>query len=97
MYGLRGHHLPVRRHGAPLSRGRVALIGDAAGLIDPLSGEGIYAAIYSGHAAAGAALDLLGGTSASLAAYAQEVERVLMPDLQASRRFQDLFYLVPGL
>jgi geranylgeranyl reductase family protein len=97
MYGLRGHHLPVRAAGSPLARERVALVGDAAGLIDPLSGEGIYAAIYSGHAAADAALDLLAGKSASLAPYAARVERVLAPDLRASRRFQDLFYLVPGL
>ncbi|MGD9894614.1 MAG: geranylgeranyl reductase family protein, partial [Dehalococcoidia bacterium] len=49
--GLRGHHLPVRRRGSRIVSGRVALVGDAAGLVDPLSGEGIYAAIASGRAA----------------------------------------------
>jgi flavin-dependent dehydrogenase len=97
MYGLRGHHLPVRRSGAALARGRVALTGDAAGLIDPLSGEGIYAALYSGGAAAAAVAALLDGKARSLAPYAAEIERVLMPDLLASRRFQDVFYLVPGV
>lgn len=33
---LRGHRLPIRTAGAPLTRGRVILTGDAAGLIDPL-------------------------------------------------------------
>ncbi len=97
MYGLRGHHLPVRRPGAPLARGRVALVGDAAGLIDPLSGEGIFAAIYSGKRVAETVAGLLSGEVASLSRYAAHVERVLMPDLDASRRFQDCFYLVPGV
>ncbi len=97
MYGVRGHHLPVRRAGAPLARGRVALCGDAAGLIDPLSGEGIYAAIYSGKAAAEAAGEHISGRTASLSPYAQRIERELMPDLEASRRFQDVFYLVPNV
>ena len=97
MYGLRGHHLPVRARGAPLARGRVALAGDAAGLIDPLSGEGIFAAMYSGGAAARAACGCLPARSRSLTPYAEQIERVLMPDLEASRRFQDVFYLVPGV
>ena len=37
---LRGHHLPVRRAGAPLVRDRVMLAGDAAGLIAPTLGRG---------------------------------------------------------
>src|SRR5205085_1716257 len=83
LYWLRGHHLPVRRSGAPLARGCVALAGDAAGLIDPLSGEGIYAAIYSGGQAALAAARLLNRDCPSLAPYATVIERELMPDLEA--------------
>jgi flavin-dependent dehydrogenase len=37
-------------------RGRVLLTGDAAGLVDPLTGEGIHSAIVSGQAAAAAIL-----------------------------------------
>ena len=36
---LRGHRLPMRRLGAPAARGRALLVGDAAGLVDPLSGD----------------------------------------------------------
>ncbi|HLZ71637.1 MAG TPA: geranylgeranyl reductase family protein [Dehalococcoidia bacterium] len=97
LQNLRGYQLPVRRPGSPLARGRVALAGDAAGLLDPLSGEGIYAAISSGRTVARHAAALLAGRAASLAGYAAAIERELAPDLVASRRFQDLFYLVPEL
>ena len=54
---VRGHRLPMRRLGAPAARGRVLLVGDAAGLVDPLSGDGIYEAFVSARLAADAILD----------------------------------------
>jgi geranylgeranyl reductase family protein len=53
--GWRGHHLPLsgRRWSHP--DGRVLLAGDAAGLINPLTGEGIYYAVATGLAAGRAA------------------------------------------
>jgi geranylgeranyl reductase family protein len=51
---VRGHRLPMRRPGAPAARGRVLLVGDAAGLVDPLSGDGIYEAFVSARLAADA-------------------------------------------
>ena len=53
---LRGHRLPMRRLGAPAARGRALLVGDAAGLVDPLSGDGIYEAFVSARLAADAVL-----------------------------------------
>jgi geranylgeranyl reductase family protein len=44
---VRGHRLPMRVLGAPAARDRVLLVGDAAGLVDPLSGDGIYEAFVS--------------------------------------------------
>lgn len=94
---LRGHHLPIRRPGAPLASRRVLLVGDAAGLIDPLSGEGIYAAIYSGCLAARHLLRYLDGAAAGLEPYARGIEADLAPDLLASKRFQDVFHLMPSV
>lgn len=54
---LRGHRLPMRRLGTPAGRGRVLLVGDAAGLVDPLSGDGLYEAFVSSRLAADAILD----------------------------------------
>jgi geranylgeranyl reductase family protein len=63
---LRGHRLPMRRLGTPASAGRVLLVGDAAGLVDPLSGDGMYEAFVSSRLAADAVLagDLEGYTAA---------------------------------
>jgi flavin-dependent dehydrogenase len=62
---LLAHHLPLST-GRPSTpgRGRVLLAGDAASLINPLTGEGIYYALVSGRlagiAAVGAPRDPLG-------------------------------------
>ena len=34
MLNLRGQHLPLRAEGAPIVKGRILLVGDAAGLVD---------------------------------------------------------------
>lgn len=47
-----GHPIPVYDPEAVLSTGRILLAGDAAGLADPFSGEGIRPAIKSGQIAA---------------------------------------------
>jgi geranylgeranyl reductase family protein len=66
---VRGHRLPMRELGAPAARGRVLLVGDAAGLVDPLSGDGIYEAFVSAKLAAEAILaDKPDGYEAALSA-----------------------------
>lgn len=70
---LRGYRLPGRRPGAALARGRALLVGDAAGLIDPLAGDGMYAAFLSSRLATEAALDLLAGRTTDLKPYARSL------------------------
>jgi geranylgeranyl reductase family protein len=53
---VKGHRLPMRRLGTPAQAGRVLLVGDAAGLVDPLSGDGMYEAFVSARLAADAVL-----------------------------------------
>jgi geranylgeranyl reductase family protein len=53
---VRGHRLPMRELGAPAARGRALVVGDAAGLVDPLSGDGMYEAFVSSRLAAEAIL-----------------------------------------
>ncbi|MCS7102665.1 MAG: geranylgeranyl reductase family protein [Candidatus Korarchaeum sp.] len=41
--------IPTGGHDRPIAKGRVLLVGDAAGLADPLTGEGLYYAFKSAH------------------------------------------------
>jgi menaquinone-9 beta-reductase len=71
---LRAHHLPFSTWRPPPGRGQVLLAGDAASLVNPLSGEGIYYALASGRLAAAAALR---APDAPLAVYADLLDRAL--------------------
>jgi flavin-dependent dehydrogenase len=51
---VRGYRLPLRQRDDALGKGRVLLVGDAAGLVDPLSGDGMYEAFVSARLAADA-------------------------------------------
>ena len=53
---LRGHRLPLRRPATRLAGERALLVGDAAGLIDPVSGDGMYECFVSSRLAAEAIL-----------------------------------------
>jgi geranylgeranyl reductase family protein len=72
---LLAHHLPLST-GRPSTpgRGRVLLAGDAASLINPLTGEGIYYALVSGRLAGTAAV---GAPSNPLGAYRFGLQQAL--------------------
>ena len=80
----RGYRLPLRRPDSPLVRGRALLVGDAAGVVDPLTGDGMYEAIVTGKLAAEAIVDVLEGRTADLEPYAVAVRRALGPLAAAS-------------
>jgi geranylgeranyl reductase family protein len=88
---ITGQHLGMGGH-AYIPRGRVLLVGDAAGLVDPLTGEGIRSAIVSGQAAAAA---LLSGADDIAAAYARELAP-LQQTLAFSHRAARAFYAEPS-
>jgi flavin-dependent dehydrogenase len=55
----KGHQLPLSSGRYRPRRGPVLLAGDAAGLVNPMTGEGIYYAVATGLAAGRAAADAL--------------------------------------
>ena len=95
MTGLRGHHLPMVRPGAPAIAGGAALVGDAAGLVDPLSGEGIYGAIASGIAVAPAIDHYLARRTATLASYQRAMEDQFRPEIETSIALMEIFHAWP--
>jgi geranylgeranyl reductase family protein len=77
LQSVRGHRLPTRRPGAPLVGRRGLLVGDAAGLVDPWTGDGMFEAFSSARHAAGAIGGVLGGKAGSLRPYEAAVRRDL--------------------
>ncbi|MDQ3431623.1 MAG: geranylgeranyl reductase, partial [Actinomycetota bacterium] len=57
LQACRAHHLPLSSWRPAHRDGRVLLAGDAASLINPFTGEGIYYAVLSGALAGAAALN----------------------------------------
>jgi geranylgeranyl reductase family protein len=76
---VRGHRLPMRRPATVLARGRALVVGDAAGVLDPVSGDGIYEALVTGRLAAAHVLELLEGRTEGLEGYAAAVHEELDP------------------
>ncbi len=87
----RGHALPVYRRREPLQRQRILLTGDAAGLMDPLSGEGIRHALRSGRLAAEAIV------AGGVAGYSARIHEEIGRDLDVGLWLARLFYRFPGL
>jgi len=81
-----GQHLGMGGHLYAPS-GRTLLVGDAAGLVDPLTGEGIHSAIVSGQAAAAAVLETPTGTAAAYARNLRQLQQTLAFSHRAARAF----------
>lgn len=86
---LRGHPLPIHLKREKLQRGRTLLVGDAAGLMDPLLGEGIRHAVDSGYLAAKSV------SSRSPQRYSQRIHQEIGRDLLWGRLWGRLFYGYP--
>lgn len=88
------HMLPTRTPDLPLVKGRALVLGDAAGLLEPFTGEGIYYAVRSAHLAAQALVEASAHDTVPLA-YATAVEHAIMPELRGARLLQQLFDAYP--
>ena len=95
----RGHPIPiylgVRSENARLATGRALLVGDAAHLVDPLFGEGIYYAVLSGRMAVETITNYLRGESLDLSSYADRIARDIYPEFRVAARIAWLLYTFP--
>ncbi|MFB9181221.1 geranylgeranyl reductase family protein [Dactylosporangium sucinum] len=86
-----GHLTRCRTEASPLRKGRVIVAGDAGGLLEPWTREGISFAVRSGALAGAAAAD------GDLDGYVRDVEAQLVPAMRAGRRLLATFSRRPGL
>lgn len=84
------HQIPLWERDEKLNFGRVVFVGDAARLVDPLTGEGIRQAFVSGTLAA----DVLSAakTAEDLDAYTDGIRRKLVNDFKYAKKLAFLFY-----
>ncbi len=66
-FPIEGHYLPFRRYRKAPGKASTLLVGDAAGLVEPITGEGIAFAMQSGQFAAEAILQAARQQNPSLA------------------------------
>jgi len=90
-YRTRGHPISLGGSTRPLNTRRILLAGEAADLVDPLTGEGIYFALRSGHLAGEAVARFLEDGS-SLDAYSVVVRGEIQEDLRYGRILADFFF-----
>ncbi len=94
---LQGHRIPLGGRAAKLDAPRALVVGDAAGVVDPFTAEGIYYAIRSGQIAAEqlASALLHGGTG--LGDYTRQVNAEINSDFRFAWGLTQLFYRMPHL
>ena len=86
---MHGHPVPIYTGREKISTSRTLLVGDAAGLVDPFSGEGISYAVRSGQMAAEAIL------SGSIGGYEANVRRQITAAHRYARVISEVVYRHP--
>jgi geranylgeranyl reductase family protein len=94
---LRGHRLPLRAFRSKLAAKNACVVGDAAGLVDPLTGDGIYESFLSGRVAAEACVERLAGDEEALIRYGKTITRALAPQFASSWVLKHAFDRIPRL
>ncbi len=93
----RGSLIPVSPRKDGFVKNRVLLTGDAAGLVDPVVGEGITSAVMSGMIAAKALLEGAFNEAKVKESYESELSKKILQELRLGRVLAKLIYDYPGL
>ncbi len=89
---LKGHYLPYGKYiKEPIYKNKLLLVGDAAGLVDPISGEGIYFSLLSGKYATESLIERLEGRSDNFNSYLSKLKRI-HKIIDDGVWFQKMFY-----
>ncbi len=90
-----GHTLPLGGTTRRVSKKRVVLVGDAANLVDPFSGEGIYAGIKSGGLAAEHIARGMNAGDLEFAKYTAQIQHEFTRDYSYAQKLGRIFYRMP--
>ena len=91
------HLIPTSTRGGLVWRDKALLVGDAAGLCDPLTGEGIYYAVLSAQLAASVIESSLTRGKVELLDYRQIIEQKITSESKIARRLSKFFVSFPQL
>jgi geranylgeranyl reductase family protein len=86
-----GHPLPLWSGKEPRHEGRILLVGDAAGLVNPLFGDGLLHAVKSGHIAARSIAE------DRAADYTDRLHEEFAADFDAALKLAKVFYNWTGI
>jgi len=76
-----GYPIPIYQGRQQISTNRILLSGDAAGLVDPVSGEGIRFALHSGKIAANVIANALKGSTLAKNFIADEYQKIIYDEI----------------
>ena len=93
----RDHPLNLWQKDRPLHSDRALLAGEAAGMVDPLIGEGIRPALYTGVQAAAAVNKAIAGEANALADYSSTVNQEWGANLAKADFLAGLFFKAPKI
>lgn len=93
---VHGYVIPIAPRTGGLARGRVLLAGDAAGLADPVTAEGISIALHSGALAARAIIENTLPREIERA-YSRSTQREITSELRIARVLAHVLYARPKL
>ena len=89
---MHGFQIPVMPRTDGFVKKGVFLVGDAAGFADPLTGEGISNAIFSGIVAAESIVESKLKKNFAEEIYTSKLNKTLIPELKTAARLSSLFY-----
>ncbi len=91
------HSLNLWQKDRSLHSDRALLVGEAAGMVDPLIGEGIRPAMFTGVQAAAAVSNALQGDANALANYTETINQEWGANLAKADFLANLFYKAPKI
>ena len=93
----REHPLNLWEKDRILHSDRALVVGEAAGIVDPLIGEGIRPAMFTGVKAAGAIVNALNGETNALADYTESINQEWGANLAKADFLAGIFYKAPKI